>query len=197
MTKGEETRLRILDTALELFWKRSFHGVNTAEICEASGVNKATLYRHFPSKTALAVAAVERGRDRTREFVFEGAFAESDDPARRLRAIYDRVQGSHRDLCNRKEPSPGCPFVNLGMELGTQIPEVLSAVNEAFASFRPYYRRIIRDLNADPEREPLDVSTSVEALLQVMNAGMVASKLKNDPREIRRARGIAERIAEL
>lgn len=194
VNKGEETHGRILDTAMELFWKRSFHAVNTTEISEAAHVNKATLYRHFHSKEQLAVDAVRRGHERTLAYVFDGAFKSSPEPKVRLGEIFARVYATHRDVSGEEQPCPGCPFVNLGVELGTQNSEVLAAVNAAFADFKPYYGRIVADLNDDPARVPLDIDATSEALLQVMNAGMVASKLNDNPREILRAGAIAERL---
>lgn len=194
MTKGDDTRIRILDTALELFWKRSFHSVKTAEICKSAGVNKATLYRYFPSKLELAVQGVKQGRDRTLAYVFEGAFEKRSEPRLRLREIFERIYATHSLVRKNGEQCPGCPFVNLGVEVGTQYPEILKAVNASFGSFRPFYRQIVIALNSEPGRERLEPGATADSLLQIMNAGMVGSKLKNDPEEIRRARKIAERL---
>ncbi|HBN31146.1 MAG TPA: TetR/AcrR family transcriptional regulator, partial [Rhodobacteraceae bacterium] len=41
--KREDTRNHILDTALDLFWQQSYHGVNMNALSRAAGLNKATV----------------------------------------------------------------------------------------------------------------------------------------------------------
>jgi AcrR family transcriptional regulator len=55
----EETRSRILTAARELFERKGTRGTTTREVAERAGVNEATLFRHFGSKSALLVAMRE------------------------------------------------------------------------------------------------------------------------------------------
>ena len=68
------------------------------------------------------------------------------------------------------------------------------AVNHAFGEFSAFYRQIVVDLNGPRKRRPFDLEATVEALLQLMNAGMIALKLRNHPDDIIRAHRIAERF---
>ncbi len=67
--KGEETRQRILDVALEAFGEASFKAVTTRRISEAAGVSLPTLQYYFDGKEGLyracAETIVERYRRRT------------------------------------------------------------------------------------------------------------------------------------
>ena len=56
-------RQHILDVASDLFYREGIRAVGIDRIVEQSGVGKATLYRHFPTKDALIVAYLEE-RDR-------------------------------------------------------------------------------------------------------------------------------------
>ena len=58
---------RILSAAAELFAEKEFHRVNTEEVAERAGTGKGTVYRHFPSKEVLYVAATIYGLARLRE----------------------------------------------------------------------------------------------------------------------------------
>lgn len=51
------TRARLIRAALELFTTQGFRGTTTPEIAQRAGVAEATIYRHFPGKEALLVAA--------------------------------------------------------------------------------------------------------------------------------------------
>ncbi len=57
---GPERRALILRAAREAFARDGFHGAGTAAIARAAGCSEAVLYRHFPSKKALLLAALEQ-----------------------------------------------------------------------------------------------------------------------------------------
>jgi AcrR family transcriptional regulator len=59
-SRGEETRNRILDAALEAFARYGYDGTGVAEICRRAGVTKGGFYHHFPSKQAVFLEMLER-----------------------------------------------------------------------------------------------------------------------------------------
>jgi TetR/AcrR family transcriptional regulator len=54
-------RATISKTALRLFAERGYEAVGIAELCEASGITKPTLYHYFGSKRGLLDAIIEEG----------------------------------------------------------------------------------------------------------------------------------------
>ncbi len=58
--RGEETRGRILDAALELFAASGFEGASTRTIAERAGVNLPAIQYYFGSKEGLYRAVVEQ-----------------------------------------------------------------------------------------------------------------------------------------
>jgi AcrR family transcriptional regulator len=61
--RGEETRNRILDAALEAFARYGYDATGVAEICRRAGVTKGGFYHHFPSKQAVFLEMLERWLD--------------------------------------------------------------------------------------------------------------------------------------
>jgi len=51
--KARDTRIKILESALQLFSMRGYLGATTKEIALRAGVAEITLFRHFPSKEKL------------------------------------------------------------------------------------------------------------------------------------------------
>ena len=104
--RRSEIRPFILDTALRLFKQRGYQATGVDLIVEATGLAKTTLYRHFPSKDDLIVAAInhddERARDAMREFV-EGR---ADKPIDRLLATFDYLKS-----WIASDEFRGCPFL--------------------------------------------------------------------------------------
>lgn len=52
-----ETRIKILEIALELFKEKGMHAVKVTDICQEAGVSVGAFYHHFPSKESI----IERG----------------------------------------------------------------------------------------------------------------------------------------
>ena len=54
MSKGEETKQRIIAAAAPLFNKKGFEGCSMQDIMEATDLQKGGIYRHFTGKEDLA-----------------------------------------------------------------------------------------------------------------------------------------------
>ncbi len=78
-----ERREEILDAATELFAENGYAQADTQALAERLGVGKGTIYRHFPSKRDLFLAAVDRVMRRLRE-VIEAKVSTIDDPLLRI-----------------------------------------------------------------------------------------------------------------
>lgn len=74
--RSEETRTKIMDSAIKLFSTRGFNAASVDDICEEAGISKGAFYHHFESKRALFLAlldgwlqaidtAIEASRDKT------------------------------------------------------------------------------------------------------------------------------------
>jgi AcrR family transcriptional regulator len=81
---------QILAAATELFAQRSYSQTDTQVLIEQLGIGKGTLYRYFPSKRDLFLAAADRVMRKLRERV-EAEAAGAEDPldqiARAVRAF--------------------------------------------------------------------------------------------------------------
>jgi AcrR family transcriptional regulator len=78
-TRQEE----ILDAAVRLFAEHGYGGTDTQLLADELGVGKGTLYRYFPSKEKLFLAAVDRLMRRFLEYV-ESRLAGIEDPLEQI-----------------------------------------------------------------------------------------------------------------
>src|SRR5437588_12026083 len=69
----------ILDGAVRLFAEHGYANTDTQLLADDLGVGKGTLYRYFPSKQELFLAAVDRAMRQLRERI-DGRIAGIDDP---------------------------------------------------------------------------------------------------------------------
>src|ERR1700747_927289 len=103
-------RERILTTAYRLFTRRGIRAVGNDEVIAASGVAKATLYRHFPSKNDLVLAVLQRREELwTLGLVEQQSRRRGGTPEEQLLAIFD-VFG---DWFQKREDFDGCSFINV------------------------------------------------------------------------------------
>ncbi|WP_052441205.1 TetR/AcrR family transcriptional regulator [Streptacidiphilus anmyonensis] len=72
-------RDQILTEAIRLFDERGYQSVTVADIGKAAGIVASGVYRHFPGKTDLLVAAVNRGVERMYSST-EEALSQARDP---------------------------------------------------------------------------------------------------------------------
>jgi len=60
LSTAAERREALVEAAVAAFAEHGFHGTPTTEIAKAAGISQAYLFRLFPTKSELYVAAVER-----------------------------------------------------------------------------------------------------------------------------------------
>ncbi len=113
-----ETHERIIDASYRLFCQRGVRDVAMDEVVVASGVAKATLYRHFPTKDDLVLAFLARREVSWTFGIMEGgARSRSADPEERLLAIFDVF-----DDWFQRDDFEACSFVNVLLEMGPDHP---------------------------------------------------------------------------
>lgn len=86
------TKEKILDAAQDLIQTRSFHGFSFQDLADRVGIRKPSLYHHFDSKEALAVAVLERAADWVQS---RFANADGEDPAARLERYFQMFRDIH------------------------------------------------------------------------------------------------------
>lgn len=80
-TKGERTRRRLLEIAIERFGERGYRATSVSEIARAAGLTQAAVYAYFESKEALFDAAVDTDAESSIETTVSRA---ADAPANQL-----------------------------------------------------------------------------------------------------------------
>src|SRR6476646_426330 len=86
------TKEKILDAAQDLIQTRSFHGFSYQDMADRVGIRKPSLYHHFDSKDAIAVAVLERAADWVRTQL---AKVDGEDPAARLERYFEMFRDIH------------------------------------------------------------------------------------------------------
>jgi AcrR family transcriptional regulator len=100
---------RIIEMSAKLFYGHDAHTVGVDKICEVADVSKRTLYKYFPTKEALASAAINRLGEEWFELCTN---VESDDPAERITHVFKMFEPVAEST-----DFQGCIFMNTSIEL--------------------------------------------------------------------------------
>lgn len=110
--KGDETRLAILDQAVQVARRAGLSGLTIGSLAEQSNLSKSGLFAHFRSKEALQLDVLEHARA-----TFEGAVAR---PALRQPRGEPRIRELFERWLRWDSLPGGCPFIAAAAEFDDQ-----------------------------------------------------------------------------
>jgi AcrR family transcriptional regulator len=115
MGKGEQTRERILERAVQLASRDGLDGLTIGILAEDLGLSKSGLFAHFGSKEGLQLQVLESTVERFREEVVRPALKAPRGEAR-LRALFDHWM----KWTNDPGLPGGCVMIQAAVELDDQ-----------------------------------------------------------------------------
>lgn len=157
LVKGDRTRARILDEAVDLASVRGLGGLTIGPLADRLGLSKSGLFAHFQSKEALQVETLERAAERFRAEVTEPLRA-LKDPSARLRVFFERWIA----WLDKSGLSGGCPILAAAIEFD----DVPGPVHDAAARlFGELQRLIVKFAHAaKPDGDPDALAAAVTGL---------------------------------
>ncbi|MCC3372738.1 TetR/AcrR family transcriptional regulator [Cohnella sp. REN36] len=181
MTKGEQTRERIIAESAELFNRRGYAGASLSDIIERTGIQKGGIYRHFGSKDEIALEAYGYATGvvgaRIRETMAERASA-----SEKLLAYFD----VYRDVAESPPFAGGCPLLNTAVESDDGHPALRDRARQSMANTLESMKRIIAEgIRSGEFRPDLDADALAGFALASMEGSIMMSKLEGSNRHIR------------
>ena len=116
VTKGVETKQKIINKSLQLFSVKGYYNTSINDILEATNLTKGGLYGHFKSKEDIWYAVYDQAVTIWKDIVFKD-IRKIDDPLKRIEKALDN------DLQNYLGADVfegGCFFLNMLVELTGQ-----------------------------------------------------------------------------
>jgi AcrR family transcriptional regulator len=129
-------KLRILETANQLFYDEGIRNVGVDRLISASSVTKATFYKHYGSKDRLITDYIDHRHRLAAEWAAD-QLGRDDAPLHLLRALQDAIIGAIEGPGFR-----GCPFLNAAAEF----PEPGHPVRRAVERHREWYVDVLEQL---------------------------------------------------
>jgi TetR/AcrR family transcriptional repressor of nem operon len=183
MSKGEETRERILARSAQLFNRQGYFGASLTDIMRETGLEKGGIYNHFSSKEQLALEsfdyAYELVRQRTRQ-----ALAGKFDAIERLLAIVSVFQSEAED----PPVAGGCPILNTAIEADDANEMLRDRARAAMDDWRATIHRIVnKGIERQQIRPGIDADEVASVLIATLEGAVMLSSLYKDPTHMKRA----------
>ena len=160
-------RERVLQTAMNLFYKHGVHSVGVDRIIAESGVAKMTFYRHFPSKARL-ISAYLAAKDETWQQLVVRFTGDTSQPALdRLLSLFDALEFAIID-----PGFYGCPFIKALAEFGPERdePQVRAQIHAHFAATEKLVNELLKQI------EPRNAKTLVQPFLSLITGTLVVAQ---------------------
>ncbi|WP_114955125.1 TetR/AcrR family transcriptional regulator [Sphingosinicella terrae] len=179
-----DTRSRLVEAAMQLFWEKGYGSTSVADILARAGVNSGSLYHFFPGKQDLLVAVLEAYREGIGPMLLEPAWAGVEDPIEKIFALLAR----YRALIVETDGFYGCPIGSLALELHEPDPIVRERIAENFDGWTAAVEACL-DAAADRLPAGADRRALAEFVLTVMEGGVMQARTYRDVAYFDRAVG--------
>lgn len=173
----ETARRQLVEAADRLFYARGVQAVGMDAVRAEAGVSLKRIYALFPAKDEL-VTAVLRHRSALWDAGVEAALASTDDPADKLLATFDYLDGWFHEPDFR-----GCAFINLYGELGPSSPAAASAVRRQKQGFAALVAELVGAAGLPDELAP--------QLVVLVEGAQTTAAILGDPEVARQAKAAA------
>lgn len=175
-----DTQQRILDSARELIYSRSYADVGVAAICDHAGVKKGSFYHFFPSKRDLTLAVLDGYYLEIKTHLLAQAFANDIPPLARLARFGQLSYEFQKQVSLDTGRVIGCFFGNLASELSTQDEPIRAKVAQIFANLQGGIRSLLQEAVAAGELQNINIEATAQAMLAYFEGVMLLAKNRND-----------------
>ena len=176
MSKGADTRRRILTQAGGMMNRTGYLATPLSSILDAVGLQKGGLYHHFESKDDLGLQAFRSNAEVLGAYL--GALARAPgDPAQALWSLID----ASVDVASGRIVPGGCPILNAGIEADDAWEPLRLAAARSAESLRRYFLLPLHRLERAGRLAPgTDVDGLSYLLVSAVEGGILWARVTRD-----------------
>jgi TetR/AcrR family transcriptional regulator, transcriptional repressor for nem operon len=134
----------VLNKAMELFWKKGYHGASINDLVEVTGLSRSSLYATFEDKHKLYVAALRHYQSLQKKGLTDELDKQSS--ARKKIEVIFRV---YREAILHDAPGKGCFMVNTATEMTNQNKELAKIVGSDFEGMDELFYALVKQGQSD------------------------------------------------
>lgn len=180
-----DTRQKLIESASELLYSKSYGQVGVQAICEHAGVKKGSFYHFFPSKQELTMAVIDEFYITMKTRFLADAFAPGVPPLQRFSKM---MQGAYEFQKTVKEQTGqvlGCPVGNLAVEMSSQNEELRRKLDGVMRNLESNFVTALKDARASGDIGNIDYKATANAMVAYVEGVMLMAKTQDDPEIIK------------
>ena len=192
---GFGSKDRIINAAIQLLWEQSYLGTSVDELCSRAEVRKGSFYHFFPSKTNLALAAIDTSWNQTKLHVFTPIFSTDKNGMDQLQDLLNKVDEVQSSILKSNGAFLGCPFGNLGQEMATKDEQIRKATQKVFEGHCEFIAGALDNAQQNGLIPTGDNNQKAINIFALFEGGLLLSKVANDPKYFRAISASVKAIA--
>jgi TetR/AcrR family transcriptional repressor of nem operon len=174
------TKQNLLNAALDLILGHSYGSISVDDICKRAGVQKGSFYHFFPSKSDLAMAALDDYWDNQRRPLMDQAFSVQNPPIKRFMDYCDQVYEIQKKRFENHGRVVGCPYNLVGTELSAEDEQIRRKCQENGDRVCHYFESAIRDGIRDESFHDVDARVKARELYSLIMGILMQARIRND-----------------
>ena len=180
LTKGQETRQRIIAEAAAIFNQRGYEGCSIQAIMEATGLEKGGIYRHFESKEELAAEAFD--------YAWNVASAKRHQNLEAISNHADRLKQHIANFVTRTGLPGGCPLLNTAVDSDNGNPVLRDRVRKALRNGKNLLSQILEEgVKAGTIQPGIDTCAVANRIVGGLEGSMLISRIERNDQALRQA----------
>jgi TetR/AcrR family transcriptional repressor of nem operon len=168
VTKGEQTRRKIVAAAAPIFNRNGYEGSSLTVLMKATGLKKGGIYRHFSSKEALAAEAF----DYTWEAAWNARMLHVDEKTTGIERLKQLIANF---IDHRSPVAGGCPVLNTAVDADDGNSVLRARVAKALRSWATRLQSIVKQAaergeiqaGVDPKKVAILIIAGLEGALMI------------------------------
>lgn len=166
----------ILKQALQVFRQKSYYNATMADIAEACGLLKGSIYHYFPGKEALMKEVLKTAHHYFQVKVFDLAY-QSEVPARdRLKKMLKNIEAIFI------EEETNCIMGNIGVETSRLIPEFSELIQEFFNNWINAFTEVYKEKYSESKAREV-----AEFGVAEIEGSVMLARIFNEPKYLKEA----------
>ncbi len=176
---------RILDVAARLFYQQGYNSTGINQVIDEADIAKGSLYNHFPSKSDLLLAYLQRAHERSFAEL-ETFLSPLKEPRKKILGLFDyRLK---RQLISN---FGGCQFIKASAEIGREEPKAMDEIKANKDRLRSYIAGLVKQTT---HKQVLSDEQLADTIFLLLEGGSTTDAIQHSPDATRKGKKIVEQL---
>lgn len=189
-SKSERTKQFIIERTAPVFNERGYAGTSLADLENATGLTKGSIYGNFENKDDVALAAFDYNFGRVTSYLKERILAKDNSIDRLL--VYPKV---YRDFFKIPFLKAGCPILNTSTEADDTHPRLREKAAAALAFWKTSVEnQVKRGIERGEIKKTSNPAEFAVILMSLIEGAIMQAKVTGKTTELRIAMSYLEKM---